>query len=568
MFCLWALALAALGVRLGHLAESDPARVSRSMARQQTRYIPQPARPGSILARSRSGMVLLAGSRQSPSCYVDPSLLDKGRIGPASLRVARAIGLSALEVQERIVLRLQRRFARLKRDLSPQEVRAVRDLRMAPLGVLHEWRRHYPSGNLAATVLGFCHKDGEPGGGLEMTQRRFLSAEDGRRVVLSDAARRPIWPDPSRSRAPRDGHHVLLHLDAIIQGYLQDAVSAAVEKFDAKWGTGVVVDPQTGAVLAMCSAPTFHPEAFNRVPAERRTERAVSVPYEPGSALKPIFAAAAVDSGRLSYRSTLFCENGLYAARKGGRIRDHHGYGTLSLVDVVVRSSNIGMAKVGEAMGNARLHAIARRFGFGRRTGIELPAESKGIVRPLHKWDGYSLRRVPFGQEISATSLQLTMAFCALANGGRLLRPRLVDCAFDSTGRIVWRSRPTVIRRVLSARTAAQSLAVLRQVVERGTGKKCRLESWTSFGKTGTAQIPGPGGYVDGAYAGTFVGGAPAKNPRVVCLVTLYWPDRAKGYYGGIVAAPAVKEVLHKTLVYLDVPPDRAPAQIAAYRQP
>ena len=206
------------------------------------------------------------------------------------------------------------------------------------------------------------------------------------------------------------------------------------------------------------------------------------------------------------------------------------------------------------------------RYGFGAKTGIGLPGESAGIVRPADQWNGYSLRRVPFGQEISVSALQLAMAFSALANGGQLLRPQLVDHVRDASNQVVWRGERQVVRRVVSARTAAQAVAVMEQVVQRGTGKACRLDRWSSFGKTGTGQIPGPGGYVEGAYTGSFVGGAPVRSPRVVCLISVYWPNKSKGYYGSKVAAPYVRKVLSRTLAYLDVPPDTPDEQLARAR--
>ncbi|MBI5722816.1 MAG: penicillin-binding protein 2, partial [Planctomycetes bacterium] len=245
-------------------------------------------------------------------------------------------------------------------------------------------------------------------------------------------------------------------------------------------------------------------------------------------------------------------------APRGGRISDHgNRYGLLSLADVVVHSSNIGMAKVGEMLGNKNLYAVAQRFGLDCPTGLELPGECGGILRKLEKWDGYSLRRIPFGQEISITALQLTMAFCSFANGGLLVRPRLIEAVRDPAGNEIYNSHVQVVRRVLSPQVATQSMLILQDVVERGTAKSAKSQLYTIFGKTGTAQIPGPGGYVPNAYVSTFVGGAPVSSPRLVCAISVYWPDTAKGYYGGKVAAPFVKNVLEQALSYLDVPPDR-----------
>ncbi len=552
------LAIGALGIRLALLLHTGEARALELTWRQQRVGVPIPARPGNIFAQAGGRYVLLAGSRQVPGCFVDPFILRDEELDEVAIQTGQVLGIDPVQVQRVFFSRRKSRFVWLKRTLDQAQVEAVRSLRIPAIGVSHQWRRVYPSGPLAATLLGFRRLDGEPGGGLELRQNAYIAAKPGRQVALADARRRPIWPVPEESRTPRDGCHLFLSLDAIIQESLQQAVGEAVESFQAKWGTGVVVDPKTGQVLAMASAPGFDPNQYAQAPLETMNNRAIGMPFEPGSVMKPIFAAAARDAGLLGYDERIFCENGVYHARRGGRIKDHgKSYGWLSLEDVVVYSSNIGMAKVGEKLGNRLLHETLDRFGFGRASGVELPGESGGIVRPLEKWDGYSLRRVPFGQEVSATALQLAMAFSAIANGGLLLQPRLVERVVDPQGREIYRGRTEIVRRVLSPAAAAETLEVMRQVVERGTGKPCRLDQWTCFGKTGTAQIPGLGGYVDGAYVGTFVAGAPASDPRLLCVVSIYWPDESKGYYGSTVAAPYVKKVLTEALSYLAIPPDK-----------
>lgn len=558
LFGVLILALGGLSARLVTLMLADRAEAVRRAARQQRHKIVLPARPGGIYARAGRRYVPLAVSRQVPGCFADPSLIDDAHLGEVADKVGRAIGIDPAEIVSAIRRRCDKRFAWLKRDITPAQARAVRQLGLRAVGVQSQWRREYPSGGLAATVLGFRRADGLAGGGVELAVDRQLAARDGRRVVLTDAARRPIWPLPAAGRAPRDGDNVFLSLDAVIEGYLREAMSDSMEKFSAEWAAGVVVDPATGAVLAMASLPSFDPNDYGRASPASMTNRAVSVPFEPGSVFKPLIAAGAVDAGVVGYQDRIFCENGRYRARRGGVITDHgKSYGYLTLTDGVVLSSNICMAKVGERLGNERLYRIVRRFGFGEQTGIDLPGQSQGIVRPLAKWDGYSMRRVPFGQEISATSLQLVMAFSALANGGLLLRPRLIDLVADADGRVVYRSSRQVVRRVISPRVAAESLSVLEQVVSRGTGRRCRMEYWRSFGKTGTAQIAGPGGYVDGAFVGSFIGGAPTSNPRLICLISIYRPDPGKGHYGATVAAPYVKDVLARSLRYLEVPPDK-----------
>ncbi len=559
VFLVLILAVVGLFGWLATLVAGSQGETAEQALRQQRIVTPWPGRPGNIFARVRRGHVLVASSRQVPSCYADPHLIPEDQINEVAIKISDALDVDAGELQDKFYDRQSARFVWVKRGITDAEAQAVKKLNIPAIGLTYEWRREYPNGRLAGTVLGFRRQDGVAGHGIELSMDRYLAAADGKRVMLADAFRRPIYPMISQTILPTDGHHVFLCMDANIQGELQSAVADAVGKYNAKWGAGVVIRPSTGEVLAMCSSPTYDPNFFSTTPVDYFNNRAINMPYEPGSVAKPLFAALAVENGLMTYETKIFCENGVYHAHKGGRISDHGAaYGLITLCDVNVFSSNIGMAKVGEKMGNERLYEGARLYGFGEETGIELPGESGGILRPLEKWDGYSLRRVPFGQEISVTTLQLAMAYAAIANGGLLMKPILVDYIVDPDGKEVFRSRPQVVRRVLSESVALQTIDVMQQVVDRGTGKACRMKYWTSFGKTGTAQIPGPGGYVPDAYTGSFVGGAPVGKPEVICLISIYWPQKSKGYYGATVAAPYVKRVLERTLSYLDVPPDKS----------
>ena len=563
-----AVLLATAVYTFGLIQRGHPQALQRSTAQQQVTR-PVPAKPGSIFGRTRTRYVLLACSRRVPGCFVDPFVLPDHQFDDAAIGLGRILGVSPVGLQDLLIRRRNARYVVLSKEITDDQLRRVRDLKkerkLRAIGVDYRWGREYPARSLAAAVVGFRHKDGAAGGGLELSQDARLRPTDGRQVLLGDVRRRAVWPVPERSIEARDGHNVFLTLDVVIQGFLDEAVAEAVETFDAKWGTGIVVEPMTGRILAMSSAPTFDPNRFNKSAPATRTNRCISVPFEPGSAAKPLFAAAAVDMGLMSYETRIFCENGRYRARRGGTITDHgRNYGWLTLREVVERSSNIGMAKVGEAIGNDRLWQWVKRFGLGDKSGIELPGESAGIIRPRAKWDGYSLRRVPFGQEMATTALQMAMAFAAMSNGGQLLRPRLIEQVRNAENEVVYEGRREVVRRVLSPQAAAATLSVLQGVVDRGTGRGCRLDSWTTFGKTGTAQIPGPGGYTDGAYVGTFIGGGPVGSPRALCLISVYWPDESKGYYGAKVAAPYVRRVLDRTLAYLRVPADKGGAEWAA----
>lgn len=572
LFGVLVLAAGGLFLRMGLLVRHGRDAALEKAIRQQRMVIPLAGKPGAIYAETRGCYVPLAVSRQMPSCFLDPYILRDQEMAQVAVELGGALGLDPLKLQEKIYERRKKRFMWIARWMEPareKKVReAIRKLKNSAIGITYEWRREYPNGSLAGQLVGFRHRDGRGGGGVELTLHDRIEAFDGKRVMLADASRRPIWPVPDESKAPADGSNIFLTIDALIQESLDGAVNEAQRKFDAKWATGIVMAPRTGDILAMSSTPPFDPAEYGKIGAESRTNHAICQPYEPGSALKPLIAAAAVDAGVVTYQTVIFCENGVYHASRGGRISDHgHHYGDLTVEDINVHSSNIGMAKIGEMLGNTRMYEIVQRYGFDQRTDIELPGESAGIVRPLPRWDGYSLRRVPFGQEISVTALQLANAFCAVANGGVLMKPRLVSHITGADGEVAWQSRPTALRRVLKRSTAMQTVAVMAQVVERGTGKKCKLSRWTSFGKTGTAQIGQPGGYVDGAFTGTFVGGAPASDPRLVCVISVYWPDKRKGHYGATVAAPYVKRVLEFALTHLDVPPDRAPADSPRRRQ-
>ena len=559
LFGVLAAALLALAGRVAHLQHAYGSRLSAVAERQQRMVIVLPGRPGNIFGRTRGGHVLLAGSRPVPSCYADPKLLGEKHFARAAERVAAIVGASPRKLRRKLLERRHKRFVYLARDLGPWEAEAIRRLEMPAVRITHEWRRRYPQGSRAAHVLGFRRIDGVAGGGVELKAEAWLASATGFKVVRVDARRRGSYAQLKQFRPPRNGKHVVLTIDVMIQGFLEEALAETVAQFDAVAGMGVVMAPGSGEVLAMASVPTFDPNHYRTSSPDQRRNRAITDPYEPGSAFKPIVAIGAVQLGKATLATEFFCHHGLYRAHRGGTIREFsRGFGTLTMAEGVIRSSNIYMAKLGELLGNELLHRIGEAFAFGRRTGVELPAEDPGRLVPVRRWTSYATRRMPFGQgPIMVTCLQMARAFSAIANGGELLRPRIIDRVFDADGRQVYRGRRQRVRRVLSRRVAREFIdEVLVNVIERGTGKRCRLERWQVFGKTGTAQVGSRSGYIDRAYTATFVGGAPASRPALICVVTIYRPDHAKGYTGGKVSAPCVREVLARALPYLDVPPD------------
>ena len=579
--------LAAVGLATRHalliyraevpVTDADKARAEELASLRQGQRITMSidAKPGDIFARSRHTHVALATSRQQPGCYIDPKNVPMDEIAPIAIQLAKILHMDPNEVFDTIYNRKEDRFVWVRRPITDDQATRIRQacsaeartgetpssLRHHFVGIQYEWKREYPSDTLASTVVGYVQKNGEPGGGLELAAKTTLQGTPGRRVVQADAARRPFGAVIDDSRPSVNGNNIRLSLDVVIQSTLERAVAGAVEQYGAEWGTGVVMDPKTGDILAMCSSPNFNPNQYTETGPEKKLNRAVCLAYEPGSIFKPIIAAAAVNDGTVTYETKFATGNGVYVVRGGGKIGDHgHAYGTIPVRTGITKSSNVLMAKLGEKIGNARLYSMLKEWGFGQKTGVGLGGETWGQVRAFSAWNGYTLRRIPFGQEMSANALQLTRAFCAFANGGLLMQPRLIQSITDENGAIVEAFEPQAIRRVLKPRVAAETLKVLAAVVTEGTGKAARLDGYTSFGKTGTAQVSDQQGYITGAYTGSFIGGAPVTNPKLVCLVSIHRPDRTKGYYGGTVAAPAVRRVLQESLEYLNVPQDKPSA--------
>ncbi|MCY2927789.1 MAG: penicillin-binding protein 2, partial [Planctomycetota bacterium] len=491
VFTLLMLGVGAMGVRLGVMSRDRADEAGRIAQRQQLLTISVPARRGWIYIRGFDMYVPAAMTRDEPLVYVDAGELDDNELVPLCEDLAKILGVKSQAICTKILDNRSSRYLLLQGELTAAEATAIRALNHRALGIGYEPRRDYPNASLAAHVLGLCRKDGKGGAGVEQTFQKLLDAQSGVQVMFADSRRHATSVIPQECKPPRDGSSVFLTIDERIQKALELALAEAVETHSAMWATGVVVDPHTGDVLAMSSTPTFDPNTYQSAELAHLANRAISMPFEPGSVAKGLFAALAVQAGAVTWDTKFECK-GTYTAPGGGTVGCHgHAHGVVSVAECVIYSCNVGMAKIGELMGNRRLYDGARAFGLGQRTGIPLPGESPGQLRSLAKWDGYSTRRIPFGQEVSTTALQIAMAYSALANGGQMLEPRLVDCVQSPAGQPESRPRQTVLRRVVSQKISAQALRVLQQVVEndKSTGKACRLSQWTSFGKTGTAQV-------------------------------------------------------------------------------
>jgi cell division protein FtsI (penicillin-binding protein 3) len=556
---------AALGIRLVQIQQQRRDQLLAMTARQRYAAIPIPARRGLIADAMGRTMAL---SVDRPSVFADPKLIV-GTDGPeicqhVAEELSRVFDLNPEVLISDLTHRADRRFYWVKRRVTEEQAEAVRKLNLQGVGILHEPERQYPMNERFAHGIGFVNREGEALAGLELRFDDRLKGQAGRRTVVTDVRRRPIFTHQEDYRPPRDGSHLVLTIDAVIQAIAEQELVAVVRKHRAKAGCAIIMAPQTGDVLALANVPTFDVNEFSHYPASARCNLAIQAPVEPGSTFKPFIATAALAEKVTWPGQKIFCHRGLYVAGRR-RLHDHHPYDTLTFEQVVIKSSNIGMAILGQRLGNSRMHRYVSAFGFGRRTGIELPGEDSGIVHPLRRWTSYSTTSLPMGQEISVTPMQLTAAFSAIVNDGVLLRPKVVRYVLRSDGAMEEdRSKPVEVGRVLPKKVARKfARDILVDVVRKGTGTRAALAEYQVLGKTGTAQIARRDGrgYEPDAYVSSFVGSAPAKDPQILVYLAVVRPDPRINYYGGRVAAPAVREILAKTLAYMGVAPTLDPSK-------
>jgi len=503
---------------------------------------------------------LLATTIRARSLFVVPSEVDNRWTFASDL--ATALSLDADDLYVRLGLHADKQFLWIKRRLSEADVERIRALELPPAswGFREEYQRIYPHGALAAQVLGLRDIDGIGRGGIEESCDERLRGQAGQRWLTRDARGRVIDVIDDPDHVAQPGRNVRLTIDSVLQLYTEQALDDLVRERRPEACCAIVMHPSTGQILAMASRPTFDPNTPDHVPEDAWKNRAIADIYEPGSTIKPIFVAYGLDRQILSIHDTLDCEWGRY--RMGQRLlHDHHPYGTLSLTDVLVKSSNIGMAKVGEKLTNAGLFNAATLFGFGRKTGIELPGEQPGLLHPLEHWTSYSTGSIPMGHEIATTPLQLITAHAVLANGGQHLRPRVLLTEDNDATSLQALTSPLVSPDV--AKWVVQE--PMLQVVSRGTGRKAQLSGYSVFGKTGTAQCLSPhGGYLHGKYISSFLCGAPAEKPELLVLVVINQASGSGGEtFGGQVAAPVAARILRAGLVHQRIPSESATSPLA-----
>ncbi|TML04622.1 MAG: penicillin-binding protein 2 [Actinobacteria bacterium] len=508
---------------------------------QHRETVALPASRGTIY--DRTGVELGLGERAT-TVYANPKQIQNPRA--AALAVERTLGLDANRLYPLLADRTHG-FVYVERQADPAQATALKRLKLQGFGFYPEEQRNYPQRSVAAQVLGYVGIDGNGLAGLELQFDPSLAGHAGKETIVKDPTGHVL--DVQHELPERPGRDVFLTLDHSIQANAEEVLRATVRKWNAKSASAIVLDPRTGAVLAMAVQPGYDANRYPSAARDLQRNRTVTDTYEPGSTFKLITVAAALSTHLVSPSTRFTLPYSLKVADRVIHDAEQRSTVNYSVAQILAHSSNIGAIELAQMLGRTRLSAWISRFGFGRTTGIDFPGESPGIVLPPDKWSGSTIGNVPIGQGIAVTPVQMAAAYAAIANRGVWSRPHLVD-------HVAGGGRPSLYRRrLVSPRIASELMLMLKDVVAEGTGQYAAMPGYQVAGKTGTAQKPDShGGYATGRYVASFVGIVPASRPRFVILVTVDEPRGA--IWGGVVAAPAFQQIARFDLQYLEVPPD------------
>jgi cell division protein FtsI (penicillin-binding protein 3) len=552
------LGFALIGLRLVYLQVYQRGVLTARAERQQERLIKLEPKRGTIYDRMGRE---LAVSLDVDSVFGVPSEIDNPRA--LAKQLSRILREDPHALERRLAG--DKQFVWLSRKVEPGKTAQVKKLGSKEIGIRLEARRFYPNKTLAGALLGFTGMDNEGLEGLEFTYDKTLRGVGGWVLAEKDAMGRTVFPGGPgfQYKLPKPGNDLVLTIDEVIQHIAEKELDAALISSRAKGGVCIVMNPRTGEVLALSvrdsanGRPAFNPNEPQRYkPAEWR-DRAVTDAYEPGSIFKPVLAAAALEERVVHPLERFDCSAGQIQIADRV-IKDDERNGVLTFTDVIAKSSNVGTIKVALRLGKERFSKHIADFGFGSKTGVDIPGEIPGMLKDYRLWSGVSIGSIAIGQEIGVTPMQMAAAYCAFANGGVLMKPYIVSQVVGRDGGQGEKFQPQPIRRVMSEETCAKVNKMLQRVVEAGTGLKARLSGYTAAGKTGTAQKIDhkTGLYSKKNYMSSFVGFVPANSPKLVILVMIDTPEG--NIYGGSVAAPVFKAVAEQSLTYLQVPPDDA----------
>lgn len=537
------LAFGGLLVRATWLQSVRAQSLSALGSTQHRESVTLPAGRGTIY--DRVGLELALGERAT-TVYANPMQIVNPR--QAALAVERTLGVNADRLYP-ILADHTRGFVYVARQTDPAQAAALQRLRLPGFGFYPEERRNYPQRSVAAQVLGYVGTDGNGLSGLELQFDKALAGRAGKETVIKDPSGHVIDVQNEQPEIP--GKDVYLTLDHSIQANAEEVLRDTVHTWSAKSASAIVLDPRTGAILAMATQPGYDANSFPSVPSDLQRNRTITDTYEPGSTFKLMPVAGALSERIVSPTTRFTLPYQLQVADRVIHDAEQRGSVNYSVAEILAHSSNIGAITLAEMLGRTRLSAWISKFGFGRTTGVDFPGESPGIVLPPDKWSGSTIGNVPIGQGIAVTPVQMAAAYAAVANRGVWSRPHLVDHVSGG-------GRPSLYRRrLVSPRVATQVMGMLKDVVAEGTGTYAAVPGYEVAGKTGTAQKPdSTGGYATGRYVASFVGVVPASRPRFVILIAVDEPRGA--IWGGLVAAPAFQQIARFDLQYMEVPPDAA----------
>lgn len=548
--CMLSVAMLGLGVRIGflHLGPHEPVRAGILKSRTTRRELL--FKRGRVFDRNGNLLALDIGGKD---VCADPALIvTNGYLHVVASRLGAALHCSP----DRLVRTLnqpQRRFAYVERYVPDERVRAVESLGLPGVFFRDVQVRHYPKASLLCHVLGFCNYERVGCAGIEQAMESYIRGSPGVCVIQRDGRRHEVPGRRLEQTDSRDGADVTLNVDQAIQYMVERALDRAMQQHKPKAACVIVQRVLTGEILAMASRPGYTPNAFRATTAAERRNRAIASLYEPGSTMKVVTIAAALEAGCVGPDTVFDCENGEWFYG-GWPLRDHHPFTKLSVADGLKKSSNILVGKVAVALGKRRLEKHLRAFGFGRRLGIDLPGEEAGLLAPCSAWSAVSTTRIGIGQGVAVTALQMLGAICAVANDGFLMRPYVVAQVSTGRARILLQPEPRILGRPIRQVTAARMRRLLRRVTEEGgTGTGARVAGYRVAGKTGTAQKVVDGKYSNTAFVASFVGFLPADRPEIGIIVVMDEPGPL--HTGGAVAAPVFSAIASQAIRYLDVPP-------------
>lgn len=466
-------------------------------------------------------------------------------------KLAGALKLDFRKIRQK--LDLDRSFVWIKRKTTARETQLLKELKLSGIGFVPEFNRFYPNTTLAAQALGFTGIDGKGLEGIEFYYNRQLTGAERKITILEDALGNG-FRSKSKQVTGNSGHNLVLTIDSNIQFITESSLIEAVNLSSAKSAMAIVMQPGTGAILAMAHYPTINPNSYLNFDRSLWRNRTITDPFEPGSTMKIFSAAAALESGGINHNDIFFCENGAYRIGKN-IVHDTTKHGWLSLQQIIKYSSNIGAVKISKKIGAKTLYQTFQKFGFGAKSGIDCPGETPGSLSHHSSWSEIDIGAVSFGHGLAVSAVQLVTAVSAIANDGVLMKPYIVMEVTDQNGQTVKRFEPQQVRRAISSRTAGIVKNILKTVTtEGGTGTQAALDGYTVCGKTGTARkLDEDGRYSNSKHVASFVGFAPADKPEIAVLVIIDEPQGS--YYGGVVAAPVFKNIAQQTLSYLNVPP-------------